>query len=417
MAVRVVEGGSPMVVASNHGDHDGVTETGNVDEEHGMDNAQTHAAGAPTPPEEAARTLTRSRHNRMVAGVAGGLGEHFNVDPVLFRLLFVILTIAGGAGLLVYAAAWLLIPERGAQQSVGEDALRRTSMRPSWAGILLLAIGVVLLFGPVFDEGYAVVWAVALIVAGVLLYRSEATPPPAPGSGPAAPPPPTSSYAASLGHAARQSAPRPPASSLGRYTLAIALLVVGAAAMLDNLDAVALDPGQYPALALTVIGAGLIVGAWWGRSRMLIVAGLLAVPPALAGTMVETPFAGGSGDREYVPLHATEVRDRYQLGAGHMIVDLTRLRWPDEPVVVNATLAFGRIEVLVPRGVSAEFDGRIGVGQLTLMNEHKGGFGVKMDGSTENRATADAHVVVDAEASVGHISVDRVQVPMFEEES
>jgi hypothetical protein len=84
---------------------------------------------------------------------------------------------------------------------------------------------------------------------------------------------------------------------------------------------------------------------------------------------------------------------------------------------VNATLAFGRIEVLVPRGVSAEFDGRIGVGQLTLMNEHKGGFGVKMDGSTENRATADAHVVVDAEASVGHISVDRVQVPMFKEES
>ena len=56
--------------------------------------------------------LYRSRNNRVIAGVAGGLGEYFNVDPVIVRLLFVLLGFAGGNGLLVYVIAWILIPER-----------------------------------------------------------------------------------------------------------------------------------------------------------------------------------------------------------------------------------------------------------------------------------------------------------------
>lgn len=56
--------------------------------------------------------LYRSRNNRVIAGVAGGLGEYFDVDPVIVRLLFVLLSFAGGNGLLVYIVAWILIPER-----------------------------------------------------------------------------------------------------------------------------------------------------------------------------------------------------------------------------------------------------------------------------------------------------------------
>ena len=49
----------------------------------------------------------------MVGGVAGGLGDYFGMDPVIFRLLFIVGALAGGIGILAYLAAWLLIPETG----------------------------------------------------------------------------------------------------------------------------------------------------------------------------------------------------------------------------------------------------------------------------------------------------------------
>lgn len=55
--------------------------------------------------------LYRSRTNRVIAGIAGGLGEYFQVDPVIVRLLWVLLGFAGGHGVLLYIIAWILIPE------------------------------------------------------------------------------------------------------------------------------------------------------------------------------------------------------------------------------------------------------------------------------------------------------------------
>lgn len=51
--------------------------------------------------------------NRMVAGVAGGLAEYFDVDPTLIRALFVIVTLLGGSGVLIYIILWLIMPEAG----------------------------------------------------------------------------------------------------------------------------------------------------------------------------------------------------------------------------------------------------------------------------------------------------------------
>jgi phage shock protein C len=57
------------------------------------------------------KQLTRSTNERMVAGVAGGLGEYFSMDPTLVRLIFVLLTLAGGPGLLLYLILWVIMPE------------------------------------------------------------------------------------------------------------------------------------------------------------------------------------------------------------------------------------------------------------------------------------------------------------------
>jgi phage shock protein PspC (stress-responsive transcriptional regulator) len=64
------------------------------------------------------RRLERSRSDRMLAGVSGGLARYFEIHPAVFRVGFVVLTLLGGAGLLIYAAAWLVIPDEGNADSV-----------------------------------------------------------------------------------------------------------------------------------------------------------------------------------------------------------------------------------------------------------------------------------------------------------
>ncbi|MEK6954199.1 MAG: PspC domain-containing protein [Candidatus Micrarchaeota archaeon] len=57
------------------------------------------------------KRLYRSRKDRILGGVCGGMGKYFGVDPVLVRLLFVLLAFGAGSGILLYLVAWLIVPE------------------------------------------------------------------------------------------------------------------------------------------------------------------------------------------------------------------------------------------------------------------------------------------------------------------
>jgi phage shock protein C len=57
------------------------------------------------------RRVYRSKKNKMLAGVCGGIAEYFEIDPVLVRLLFVLFTLMGFAGIILYLVAWLIMPE------------------------------------------------------------------------------------------------------------------------------------------------------------------------------------------------------------------------------------------------------------------------------------------------------------------
>lgn len=60
------------------------------------------------------KRLYRSTTDRKIAGVCGGLGEYFNVDPLIFRIIFVLALVPGGVpGLLPYIILWIIIPEKG----------------------------------------------------------------------------------------------------------------------------------------------------------------------------------------------------------------------------------------------------------------------------------------------------------------
>ena len=58
------------------------------------------------------KRLYRSRDDRVIAGVCGGLGEHFGIDPVILRLAWIVLAIFGGSGILLYLLAWMLVPRQ-----------------------------------------------------------------------------------------------------------------------------------------------------------------------------------------------------------------------------------------------------------------------------------------------------------------
>ena len=113
--------------------------------------------------------LERTRSDRMLAGVAGGLGAYFELHPAVFRVSFVVLTLMGGAGIAIYLAATLVMPDEGKEDSFATAALRRRRHRPR----LLIALGLLSVFVlavlsevPVWREGDA--W-LFLLVAGALV--------------------------------------------------------------------------------------------------------------------------------------------------------------------------------------------------------------------------------------------------------
>jgi phage shock protein PspC (stress-responsive transcriptional regulator) len=73
--------------------------------------------------------LRRPIHERMLGGVASGIADYLGVDPTIVRIGIVVLTFIGGAGIPVYLAGWLLIPEEGSDHSLASELLQSVSAR------------------------------------------------------------------------------------------------------------------------------------------------------------------------------------------------------------------------------------------------------------------------------------------------
>lgn len=115
------------------------------------------------------KRLERSRQSTVIGGVCGGLGEYFNIDPVIFRIIFVILALAKGVGLLAYVICWIAIPQRpeGVEADTSPPKSEFTKFLP---GIVLIAIGLFFLFDDVFYWfSFSDLWPLILIVGGVIM--------------------------------------------------------------------------------------------------------------------------------------------------------------------------------------------------------------------------------------------------------
>ena len=248
------------------------------------------------------RTLCRSSTDKVIAGVAGGIGAYFGIDAVIVRIAFIVLTFLGGAGPFLYLIGWLALPREDSPsvvaKALGGDSQHRFR---SLLAVGLIGLGLLItanLSGDLFDL-FVNVWSIApylaliLIAAGVALVlwpgpagRPKPTParPPAPPAPAAphpssvyatpAPPPPTA--AGPEWSVASPPGPPPPAaeasvspakrrrgrSLFGSLTVAVLFVYAGAAVMLDRLDAVEMDIGVFFAIALAITGVGLLVSAF-----------------------------------------------------------------------------------------------------------------------------------------------------------
>ena len=337
--------------------------------------------------------LRRSTSNRYVAGVAGGLGRHFGIDPTVLRVLLVVLTFFGGAGLVIYAVCWLFVPEEGA-----EHAVVHVSSEPR--KILLLAaagIAFLLAVGDAFNgfhSGWPII-GIALLVAVALVIRDRradgerpsTTPYAGAGTtspaGPTAPTTPAASDARAwtAGAAAPGGAPaedtrvlaqtptwqppvarpplvppRPKRTGVVWFWPTLALIAVGLGVLGIYDDSHHVVDGAYPELALAITGVMLLVGSVVGRPGGLVLIGLVS-SVALAGSVaVGGSFGVDARDMRETPATAAQVRSDYANTVGQIRLDLTQVADPaalaGRRVAVH--LRTGNIEVIVPRSLNVE---------------------------------------------------------------
>ena len=368
--------------------------------------AAPSAHGAvPAPPHTPRLPLTRSVSDRKVAGVAGGLGRYAGVDPLIFRIVLVVLALFGGSGFVVYGLGWLFIPADGQAESEAQRLTRgRGTLRVLAVGALAIVGLAIFLDSFAGDSGSGGLVALSVVgLAAYLVLRSDGkagrggpttenaphgaastsgppvgsgvygqtpgtayadalTAPLPPYYGP--PPPPT--------HVSTGFPPPPPPppprerSMLGRLTFSAVLLVVGVLlAIRAGTDALAIT--VIPAAALLTVGIGLLFGAVYGRSRWLILLGVVLTLATAVTAVADSAADDGIGVRKWAPQSVSQVQPSYQLGIGEATLDLREVSpAPGERLVIEAGVGIGELRVMAPSDANLEITGETTAGAVWM---------------------------------------------------
>jgi hypothetical protein len=171
--------------------------------------------------------------------------------------------------------------------------------------------------------------------------------------------------------------PAAPRSRLGRFTLSLGLLVVGVLAVV-NIAGVHVPFGVYAASVLAVIGLGLVIGAWFGRSRGLIPLGvILSLVAAVAGGVNgRVPdMSHGNGDLTLTPAVLASVEDDYHQNLGDFTLDLRNVDFTGADKHITITMNAGDLKVLVPPKVDTTVIAKVSAGDAKVFGSQWGGLG------------------------------------------
>jgi phage shock protein PspC (stress-responsive transcriptional regulator) len=286
--------------------------------------------------------------------VCSGLGAHFDVDPILFRIAFVGLAIFSGVGLLLYLAILLLTPEEGARRA--PIRMRRSSWRIVF-GLLVVILAAIVALHAIGHAGHRGAWGfgvglVSLALVGVIATFGWLR-----------------LHRAAEGHA---SADR---RMLGCLAFVSALVVWSILLALTGAWLAGID-ASLAAWAVVAIGALLVLSAFTRRARWLVLPAVTFVLAVAVIAAAHVDLHGGMGERTYRPQTVGEVRHGYELGAGRLEIDLRHVAFPAGTTRLHVRLGVGELVVLVPHGVCVATSAHVGGGYVGALENRSGGLDV-----------------------------------------
>lgn len=348
------------------------------------------------------RRLVRVDEGRWLAGVCAGLGRYFDVNPLVYRIAFAALSLAGGTGLLLYLAAWLVLPSETSDDSIAVEALREHRDRP-WLllGIGLLSFGAILALSEAeFWPGTGNVWLAALLAGAAIVWWHVSH---------RADRPRGDKHDAAQPRAEAPAVPRPPKQpSLLSPVLGALLAATGLLGLLAVLDVYEVDVAVALAAGVAIVGGAVAVGAATGRRvGGLVFLGLVLLAGFAAAATTPVSFSSGIGTRP-------SDRSRWRTWRGRTSSAPATSRStsrvssfrPARPASTSSW-ASERWSSTVPEDVALEIDARAGVGEVNVLGDRDEGAGahefVAISGSTE-----DAPVLkLDADVAFGYLEVRR----------
>jgi hypothetical protein len=189
--------------------------------------------------------------------------------------------------------------------------------------------------------------------------------------------------------------------------MAAAAIAIGVLWALDRAFFDSIPPSAYPATALGVIAAALLLGTWYGRSRLLIAAGILTT---LVTAVTAVAGSGPYGERIYRPLTSADVHSAYHLGVGNLVVHLEQISDPrqlaGQSVDINAHI--GHVEVIVPSTIPVTISAHVDHGEIdgprrsTITGLDEGGEETTMSSVPDGGTAA---LVLNLDLDFGQITV------------
>jgi phage shock protein PspC (stress-responsive transcriptional regulator) len=329
----------------------------------------------PQPPPPTPRRFERSSSDRIIGGVGGGLGRYFGVDPMLVRIALVVLAMLGGTGLVVYAAALLLVPNDGEVPATPRSRRDRYLV----AGIAIVAAVVgygIGLFGNL-GFGGAIVPVGFLAIAGLAIY-----------------------WVAS----GRRAGDGTPGDIVRRALLGIVLLIGCGALAVGSFVASGLGGGVVVAGLVIASGAALVGAAFVGGARWLVLPALAIALPLAFVSAAGIDLNGGFGQRTERPATLAEVNGSYRIGAGELVVDLRDIELPAGDHRLKVGVGAGHALVLVPDDVCVASSASIGMGGVAVFD--RDGAGVDVEWNDGRRAPAHtSRLVLDGHVGMGFLEV------------
>jgi phage shock protein PspC (stress-responsive transcriptional regulator)/predicted membrane protein len=341
-------------------------------------------AGPQAPRTEAdpPRRLLRSRDDRVLGGVCGGLARYFNVDPLIFRIAAVGLIFVGGFAVVAYIAALLLVPE---DDGSGRPVPGKPGRVSTIVGAVVIVLaGVALLDG---QFGFGSSWIFGALLPTVVIVAILAI--------------------AGQRLLAGRGEAQPAAARIAGAALVLSAILAGAlVAAAGAAVATAAGGGVAIAAVVIVLGVAMVVLSFRDqRARWLAVPALVLAIPSGVVSAAGVDVDHGVGERRYAPATIADVKPKYELGVGELSIDLRRMQWPREATVrLKVDVGTGHAEVLVPADTCVQADAHAGLGYVGILGEESGGADIDDQRGTVARSTA-RRLILEADMGIGAIEV------------